>query len=253
MKLNMLILLGVLLALAAGCPQTEKGDPATGSTADPNAALQNPPAMADDNNASAADPAAQPPAAAGAASATGAVLELDGMQLGMALSEVKAKVPASWTPSEQWAPQAKDLSGIINYVGPMEPPKKGVVIPPEIASYAFFEGKLIGMSHTMPGSRAEAFDAWVAQSAAKFGPAGTVLPDFALACDFLVVMRSCPPTDKLVAWDNANTKCVLAAQFAPASGMASYYLADTSSYAKLIEAMMAKPAGAPAAAPGAGA
>lgn len=250
MKYNMLILaLGLALAaVAVGCPQQDDGNAPAGAAADAGTAQPAPPAATGAGTDAAGEPA-QPPAATGAAGITDQALVLDGVQLGMPVAEVKALVPASWKPTEQWAPEAKELSGIINYVAPMEPPKKGVVIPPEIASYAFYEGKLIGLSHTVPVSAAETFDAWVAEATGKYGPAGGVLPDFAQACDFLIVIRNCPPTDKLVAWDNAEQKHVLAGQFSPASKLAAYYLADTFSYTKLQAAMMAQPVDAAPAPP----
>jgi hypothetical protein len=232
MKPLLLALIAVTLLALTACPK-QPGGTASSATAAKPASPQAPQVAAPS-----AQPAAPAPPPPGAPKGQ---LALDGLYIGMDVAKALAQIPSQWEGQPQWAPNAKDRTGYITATAPSKPPQKGVMTPPEVRSYFFLEGKLVAALQAAPGTSQADYDRWVAANNANYGPSSDALPEYAKNCEFLDRLKYPPPDSKSVVWDDAGLQQVLALQYTPAMGMATYMLADALNYAKVTQAIMSQP------------
>jgi hypothetical protein len=252
MKYVILIIAVCVLFAATGCPKGGKlgtaespsginshsgaviTPPANGGTTPPDAGGQTPPETAGTGE-------------------TDLPLQLGDMQLGMEYVAVRAKFPAGWTESPQWAKGAEEQTGIINFTGTAPAPEKGVVTPPEVLTYAFLDGKLVAMLRAVPKIPQSDIDTYINEMGKKYGGTSGQTPPFADACDFLMPLRKPAPGDKVAVWYNNAKQQLLGVEYSSMVGLATYYLTEAPSYTKVTQIMMGTaPASTPAADPATG-
>ena len=232
MKYLVLIIALCALFAAAGCPQRPKG---TAESVNTHSGAQVTPPQP---GSAANPPEGTTPPGAGGSGETDKRLELGDIYIGMEYGMVRAKFPVGWQQSPQWAKGAEELTGVVNFTGPMSEPEKGVVTPPEVMTYAFLDGKLVAMLRAVPKVTQADVETYRTEMDGKYCAHATQTPPFAESCDFLLPLRKPAPGDTVAVWSASASRQLLGVQYSGMVSLATYYLADTEAYTKVTRIMM---------------